>query len=280
MTRQLFCFVFCGWLFALSVPADAQQPTRSPRVGFVSGTGDVNNPGPFVTAFRRGLSDLGYVEGKNIHVEYRYVQGRTDRIANFFNELAQLKVDVIVSSEAALVRAAKKANTAIPVVMVINGDPVANGYIDSLARPGGNITGLTRLNRELSGKRIELVKEVTPKISKIGILFAASRGSLANSFQEYQSAARAQKIPLQSLEVDASNPELERVLRGAVKQGVSAVITARGSVLNRLLRKNLRVTDKKPPAVNAREKRRCRGRRLDVLRLQRCRKFQACSILR
>ena len=153
------------------------------RVGFVSGTGEVNNPGPFVTAFRRGLSDLGYVEGKNIHVEYRYVQGRTDRIANFFNELAQLKVDIIVSSEAALVRAAKKANTAIPVVMVINGDPVANGYIDSLARPGGNITGLTRLNRELSGKRIELVKEVTPKISKIGILFASSRGSLANSFQ-------------------------------------------------------------------------------------------------
>ncbi len=83
MTRQLFCFVFCGWLFALSVPADAQQPTRSPRVGFVSGTGDVNNPGPFVTAFRRGLSDLGYVEGKNIHVEYRYVQGRLDRIAEF-----------------------------------------------------------------------------------------------------------------------------------------------------------------------------------------------------
>ncbi len=203
------------------------------RVGFVSGTGDVNNPGPFVTAFRRGLTDLGYVEGKNIHVEYRYVQGRTDRTVDFFNEIAQLRVDVVVSSEAALVRAAKKAATTIPVVMVINGDPVAGGYIDSLARPGGNITGLTRLNRELSGKRIELLKEVNPKISKIGILFAASSGSLANSFKEYQSAARAQKMPLQSLEVSAPNPNLERVFRGAVQQGVNAVITVRGTVLNR-----------------------------------------------
>jgi putative ABC transport system substrate-binding protein len=117
--------------------------------------------------------------------------------------------------------------------MVINGDPVADGHVDSLARPGGNITGLTRLNRELSGKRIELLKEVIPKISKIGILFAATSRSLANSFKEYQSAARVQKMPLQSLEVSAPNPELEPVLRQAVKQGVSAVITVRGSLLNR-----------------------------------------------
>ena len=195
---------------------------KMPRIGFVSGTGDVNNPGLFVTAFRRGLSDLGYTQGKNIHVEYRYVEGRTDRIADFFNELAELKLDVIVTSEAALVRAAKTAAKTIPVVMVINGDPVAGGYVHSLARPGGNITGLTRLNRELSGKRIELLKEVIPKISKIGVLFAASSGSLANSFKEYQSAARTQKILLHSLEVGVPNPELEAVFREAVKQGVSA----------------------------------------------------------
>jgi putative tryptophan/tyrosine transport system substrate-binding protein len=117
--------------------------------------------------------------------------------------------------------------------MVINGDPVASGYVHSLARPGGNITGLTRLNRELSGKRIEILKEVTPKISKIGILFAASSGSLANSFKEYESAARAQKILLHSLEVGAPNPQLEPVFRQAVKQGVSAVIIVRGSLINR-----------------------------------------------
>ncbi len=212
---------------------EAQQLVKMPRIGFVSGTGDVNNPGLFVTAFRRGLSDLGYTQGKNIHVEYRYVEGRTDRIADFFNELAELKLDVIVTSEAALVRAAKTAAKTIPVVMVINGDPVAGGYVHSLARPGGNITGLTRLNRELSGKRIELLKEVIPKISKIGVLFAASSGSLANSFKEYQSAARTQKILLHSLEVGVPNPELEAVFREAVKQGVSAVITVRGSLINR-----------------------------------------------
>ena len=231
-----FKLLLTVFLVAVS-PVDAQQPVKMPRIGFVSGTGDVNNPGPFVTAFRRGLSDLGYTEGQNIHVEYRYVEGRTDRIVDFFNELSELRLDVIVTSEAALVRAAKTAAKTIPVVMVINGDPVASGYVHSLARPGGNITGLTRLNRELSGKRIELLKEVIPKISKIGVLFAASSGSLANSFKEYHSAARAQKILLHSLEVGAPNPELEPVFREAVKQGVSAVITVRGSLINRYSQK-------------------------------------------
>jgi putative tryptophan/tyrosine transport system substrate-binding protein len=219
-------------LLALCSFAEAQQPTKKiPRVGFVPGTGDVNNPGPFVGAFRRGLSDLGYTEGKNIHVEYRYVEGRTNRTPDYLNELVELKVDVIVSSENSLVRAAKKMTKTIPVVMVINGDPVANGFIDSLARPGGNITGLTRMNRELSGKRIELLMEVVPRISKIGVLSAAS--GIASGLKEYQAAARALKIQFQSLEVRAPNPEIERAFRDAVKQRVSAVITVRGSLLNR-----------------------------------------------
>jgi putative ABC transport system substrate-binding protein len=230
---KVFGSGLCAFLFALSHPVDAQQPFKMPRVGFVSGTGEANNPGPFVHAFRRGLSGLGYADGKNIHVEYRYVQGRADKAADFVHELIDLGVDVIVSSEGAAVRAAKRAIKTIPFVMVINGDPVASGYVDSLARPGGNITGLTRLNRELSGKRIELLKEVIPGLSKIGILFSASSGSLANSFKEYQSAARAQKISVQSLEVGASNPDLHGAFRHAANQGVRALITVRGSVLNR-----------------------------------------------
>jgi ABC-type uncharacterized transport system substrate-binding protein len=232
-SRKLAGIVALSVAFAVCGAVAWAQQAKVPRIGFVSGTGDVNNPGPFVAAFRRGLSELGYTEGKNIQIEYRYVQGRTNITPNFMNELAQLRVDVIVSSEGALVRAAKKAATTIPIVMVINGDPVASGFVDSLARPGGNITGLTRLNRELSGKRIELLKEVVPTITNIGILFASSSGSLANLFKEYQSAARALNMPLKSLEVSDPDPEFERVFRHAAKQGVSAVITVRGSLLNR-----------------------------------------------
>jgi len=117
-----------------------------------------------------GCTTLVYIEGKNIQVEYRYIEGNRDRIPNFVAELVQLKVDAVVTSEQSWIRAAKQANKTIPIVMVINGDPVANGFVQSLASPGGNITGLTRINRELSGKRLELLKEVIPPISRVAVL--------------------------------------------------------------------------------------------------------------
>src|SRR5215813_15537649 len=143
--------------------AEAQQPKKVPRIGFVTGSGEPNNPGPNVEAFRQGLQSLGYIEGKNILVEYRYPQG-TDRIPSLVAELVQLKVDVFVSPILSAILAAKQATKTIPIVMLINGNPVELGIIDSLARPGGNITGITRFNRELSGKRLELFKEVAPGI--------------------------------------------------------------------------------------------------------------------
>ena len=135
--------------------AEAQQPNKIPRIGYLSGAGDPSNPGPNVEAFRRGLQELGYIEGKNILVEYRYIEGKRDRIPSLVAELVQLKVDVLVSPNLPAIRAAKQATKTIPIVMVTNWDPVAEGLIDSLARPGGNITGTLqthpRPKRETTG---------------------------------------------------------------------------------------------------------------------------------
>jgi putative ABC transport system substrate-binding protein len=133
----------------------AQQPTKVPQIGYVSGFGDPNNPGPQVEAFRQGLRDFGYIEGKNILVEYRYIEGKRDQISDLVAELVQLKVDVLVSGTLPAILAAKQATKTIPIVMVTNMDPVATGIVDSFARPGGNITGLTRLTKDLCGKRLD-----------------------------------------------------------------------------------------------------------------------------
>ena len=177
-------------------------------------------------AFRRGLRDLGYIEGKNILVEDRYAAGKADRIPNLVAELVQMKVDVLVSPVVAAIRAAKESTKTIPIVMVIADDPVATGLVDSLARPGGNITGLTRLTQELNGKRLELLKEVVPTATRVGVLSVAG----FTIFREYEAAARVLKIHLQSLEVRAPNPDLEGPFRDAVKGQVRALIVARALV--------------------------------------------------
>src|SRR6185503_20242011 len=139
-------------LLAICPSAKAQQPKKIPRIGYLSGAGDPSNTGPNVEAFRRGLQELGYIEGKNILVEYRYIAGKRDLVPSLVAELVQLKVDVLVSPNLPSIRAAKQATKMILIVMVINWDPVATeGLIDSLERPGGNITGLSRLTRDLSG---------------------------------------------------------------------------------------------------------------------------------
>ena len=194
-------------VLALSGPAEVQQPKKVPRIGFMTATGDSKAPGPQVEAFQQGLKDLGYIEGKNCMVEYRYeTEGRGDH-RELVAELLQLKVDVLVVASLPAIRAAKAATKTIPIVIVTVQDPVASEYIDSLARPGGNITGLTRLTRELSGKRLELLREVVPRISRVGVLWDAGGQSAAIGFKEYEAAARALKRPLQSLGVRKPNPD-------------------------------------------------------------------------
>jgi putative ABC transport system substrate-binding protein len=150
-------------LFLAPVPrAQAQQPGKIPRIGYLSGTGDASDQGPYVEALRQGLRNLGYVEGKTIVIEYRGAEGKLDRIAILVAELVQLNVDVLILPTFSAIRAAKQATKTIPIVMVSGFDPVADGIVDSLARPGGNITGITTLNRDLGGKRLELLTEVVP----------------------------------------------------------------------------------------------------------------------
>jgi putative ABC transport system substrate-binding protein len=216
-------------LSALSVVADAQQEEKIPRVGYLTGTREPTRDAPDANrdAFRQGLRDLGYFEGKNIQVEYRYGAGRTDRAVSLAAELVKLKVDVIVAIPQPGILAAKNATKTIPIVMVINQDPVATGIIDSLARPGGNITGVSRLTRELSGKRLELLKEIVPTLSRVGVLMDVDSPTSRNSFKDYEAAANALKIQLQSLEVRGPNPNLEGTFQIAGNQRVSALITLR-----------------------------------------------------
>src|SRR5437899_2818741 len=154
MNRKVFGIALCALLFALRFPVEAQQPAKVPRIGYVSAGGDSQTPGPLtelkdewqlplfhLKAFQQGLRDLGYIEGKNILVEYRYAEGKLDRIPGLVAELVQLNVDVLVVGVLTAFRAAKQATKTIPIVMATNLDPVATGLVDSLARPGGNITG-------------------------------------------------------------------------------------------------------------------------------------------
>jgi putative ABC transport system substrate-binding protein len=225
-------------LFALCLLAYAQQPTKIPRIGYVSGTGDPSNPGPYVEALRQGLRDLGHIEGKNFVIEFRGA-GKVGNAASLVTELVQLNVDILVIPTAGAIRAAKQATKTIPIVMVTQVDPVADGLVDSLARPGGNITGLATLQRDLSGKRLELLTEVVPRLSRVGLLRNPD-DQTAIGFKDYEAAARALKIRLQSLDVRGQNPDLEGAFREAVKGRANAVITITN---NPLFRNSKKVTD-------------------------------------
>ena len=227
-------------LFALCTSAQAQQPAKIPRIGYVSGTGDATNRGPYVDALRQGLRDLGYVEGKNFVIEYRGAEGKPDRTPSLVTELVQLKVDVLVVPTALSILAAKQATKTIPIVMVTQVDPVATGLVDSLAHPGGNITGLATLQRELGGKRLELLKEVVPGLARVGILRDAEGPVSAIGLKDYEAAARALKIRAQSLDVRGPNPDLETAFRRAVKGRVNAVVTITN---NPLFRNSKRIAD-------------------------------------
>jgi len=227
--KKCFCFALSAILFALCVSVQAQQPAKIPRIGYVSGTGDPKTPGFQVETFRQGLRELGYLEGKNIVIEYRYTEGNQDRAPRLVAELIQLNVDILLTVTSPAIRAAKQATKTIPIVMVTTSDPIATGLIDSLARPGGNITGITRLTRDLNGKRLEILVEAVPGVSRVGVLFQADSTSGPIHFKEYEAAARVLKIPLQPLEVRGQPPNLETAFQTAVKGRVAALITIRNA---------------------------------------------------
>jgi putative tryptophan/tyrosine transport system substrate-binding protein len=224
-------FFLCALLLVQGFHAHAQQPGKIPRIGFVPGAGDPASAGPAVDSFRQAMREFGYIEGKNIQVEYRYDEGKVDHLPSIVAELIQLKVDILILTAMTAIRAAKQATKTIPVVMTTTQDPVATGIIISLARPGGNITGLTTLSKELSGKRLELLKEVIPDLSRVGVLWNPDASGSVTGFQEYETASRALKIQLQSLAVHAPKPDLDSAFKAAVNDRARALIMIRQGII-------------------------------------------------
>jgi ABC transporter substrate binding protein len=222
--------------FAFGVAvALAQQPAKFPRLGYqTSGPGTAANTEPNANAFRQRLKELGYIEGKNIAVEYRFSGGKGPAYeAEQARELVRLNVDVLFLSAYPAIRAAKEATKTIPIVMVTTQDPVAIGLIDSLARPGGNVTGVTRLARELSGKRLELLLEIVPTLARVGII--RTKDSTSVALKPYEVTARALKVERRTFELGDSDSSLPGVFDAAVKARVDGIIPIRNGRINRVL---------------------------------------------
>ena len=229
MHASAFVFV-CLLLTAIpTVSAWAQQSAKIPRIGYLNALSPTTNPAR-IEAFREGLRDAGYVEGKNIVVEYRYAERISSRLSALAAELVNLKVDVIVTSASQETRAAKAATSTIPIVMINDPDPVGTGFVASLAHPGGNITGLSTLSPQLSGKRLELLKEIIPKLSRVAVFGNSNNPGNADTLKELEAAAQALKIKIQYLEVPSAN-EIESAFREAGKEHADAILMLSGSVL-------------------------------------------------
>jgi putative tryptophan/tyrosine transport system substrate-binding protein len=221
MKRKIAIFTLGALLYALCFSARAQQPTKIP-LGFLS----ANSRAPMSAryeAFRQGLRELGYVEGKTIVIESRYAEGKLDSLPALAAELVRLKVNVIVTEGTTATRFAKEATSTIPIVMAQDPDPVGTGFVSSLARPGGNITGLSNLRPELSGKRLELMKEIVPKLARLVVIGTSTVPGNAQSLKEMELAASALGVQLQYLDV-LGPKEIETVFRAASKARADAVL--------------------------------------------------------
>jgi putative ABC transport system substrate-binding protein len=218
MRKTVISFTLCAILFALCHPVEAQQPTKIPRIGYLA-AGDPATESTRAEAIRLAMRERGYIEGQNIATEYRYAEGKLDWFPELAAELVRLKVDVIVvSGGARQVRAAKNATKTIPIVMTGGGlDPVGAGLVESLARPGGNVTGLTNLPVELGGKRLELLKEAIPKLGRVAVLYESTEGSSRELKEVLPTAARALGLTIQSWEVRGAD-NFDKVFTAMGKQ--------------------------------------------------------------
>jgi putative ABC transport system substrate-binding protein len=225
MDRRAFVGCIAGGIVAAPLAARAQQRVKIAHIGYVSGTGSATDQGPYVEALRRGLRDFGQIEGRDFSIEYRGAEGKLDRIPGIIDELVQFKVDVIVAPITAVVHAAKQATKTIPIVIVTGLDPVADGTIDSLARPGGNITGVTTLTQDLNAKRLELLKEVIPRLSRVAVLWTPDNSVSTTYFTEYAAAARVLNVQLQSLQVRPEDPDVDEAFQAAANTRADALIT-------------------------------------------------------
>jgi putative ABC transport system substrate-binding protein len=229
MMKQIRPLTLCAMLFALCSQTHAQQRTKIPRIGFLA-TVSPSTISDRLEAFRQGLRDLGYVEGKTIVIEFRWAEGRVDRLPDLATELVRLKVEVIVTSGPTPTRSTKEATVTIPIVMTQVGDPVGNGFVASLARPGGNITGLSTLAPELSGKQLKLLKEIIPKLSRVAVLGTSTNPDNAQSLKETELAAGAFGVKLQFLNV-LGPKDIETAFRAARNGRADAILALSSRVL-------------------------------------------------
>jgi putative tryptophan/tyrosine transport system substrate-binding protein len=229
--RKINVLTFGAMLFAFCVSAEAQQPTKVPRIGYLSGASfSSSSMSARIEAFRQVLRQLGYVEGKNIFIEWRSAEENADRMQELAAELVRLQVDVIVTGGSTSTRSAKKATSTISIVMAQDDDPVGSGFVASLARPGGNITGLSTLSPELSGKRLELLKEIVPGLSRVAVIGNLTSPGSPQGLKEIELAAGALGVKLQHLDVQNPNA-IETAFRAAGKGRADAVIELSGAVL-------------------------------------------------
>jgi putative ABC transport system substrate-binding protein len=232
MRNTVIGFALTALLHALCLPVWAQQPTKVPRIGYLV-TSSLSPNSARIEAFRQGLRALGYIEGKNIVIEWRSAEGKADRLPSLATVLVlvRLKSEVIVTGGPLPTRAAKEATTTIPIVMTQDPDPVANGFVASLSRPGGNITGLSTLAPELSGKQLELLKETVPRLSRMAVFGSSTTPGNTQSLKETELAAGALGVRLQYLDI-LSSKDIETAFRAAGKERADAVLVLSASVLN------------------------------------------------
>jgi putative ABC transport system substrate-binding protein len=228
---------------ALSNSAQAQPGKHIPRIGYLSRDlhpADSRAAAPTNReAFLQGLLKLGYIEGKTIIVDYRYADGRNERLPALAEELVRLKVEIILADSIASARAAKKVTSTIPVVMASVGDPIVAGLVASLARPGGNLTGTPDYSAHLLGKRLELLKEVVPKVSRFALLNDVGSLTSKPMFTDGQAAAQALGVKLQLVEVKTPTADFEGAFKVMVKERLGAVITGSGNIGSSLHRKKV-----------------------------------------
>ena len=229
MKKKITVLTLCAMLFSLCHPVWAQQPTKISRLGLLL-TGTPSSSSGSLETFRNSLRKLGYIEGKNILIQYRYAEGNPDRLPSLATELVRLNVDVIVTTGTPAAQAAKNATTRIPIVMALISDPVGAALVASLARPGGNLTGLSSVSQDLSGKRLELLKEAIPKVARVGVLYDPNDPAKVAEFKEIEVAARPLGVQLQSLEV-RSLDELERGFKAATKGKAGAILVLPTTIL-------------------------------------------------
>lgn len=227
--KCIYVLTLCALLFALCSGTQA-QPTKIPRISYLTLVSRSVNAAR-IEAFRRGLRDLGYVEGKNIVIEWRFAEDNRDHLPALASELVRLQVEIIVTGGALPTQAAKNATSTIPIVMTQDPNPVANGFVASLARPGGNITGLATLSPEISGKRLELLKEIIPKLSHVVVLGTSNLPGDAQSLKETERAANALKVKIQYLDILVPQ-DVEMVFQVAKKARAEAVLVLTSALIN------------------------------------------------